>query len=67
MTDRGDGTPARENDGLRSAADPELDWEIVTVGGVDGQRLARVQTRAMKEVLEWLAQKRSERGENPAA
>jgi len=52
---------------LAPADIPEMTLEIKTVGGAEGTALARAQTQVIKEVVEWLAQRRSGHGENPAA
>ncbi|WP_256788712.1 hypothetical protein [Frankia sp. AvcI1] len=41
--------------------------EIITVGGLEGERLSRLQTQVFMEVLEWLAHKRYKPGEETGA
>ena len=45
-----------------------VDFEVRVVTGADGERLARAQAHAIREVLAWLtAQTQSERGPDRAA
>jgi hypothetical protein len=41
------------------AQQPTAAWEIRTVDGVEGERLAAQQARVLWEVTEWLAQNKS--------
>lgn len=41
---------------------PEMHLEIITVDGVEGVQLARLQTQVFLEVLEWLAHKQYKPG-----
>jgi hypothetical protein len=64
----GDGEHRDEVTGrLEPVPDPELVFDIQTIDGPDGQRLAEQQARVMREVIEWLARTRSERGRDNAA
>ncbi|SBW26833.1 hypothetical protein FDG2_5061 [Candidatus Protofrankia californiensis] len=63
---RGNGRPVRNAErrnpitGLLTPDDaPEMVMEIITVDGGEGHLLALEQTRAIKEVVEWVVQKRS--------
>jgi hypothetical protein len=54
--------------GLLVPADPpEVHFEVRLAAGADGRRLAREQARVIKEVVEWLARRRSEHGSSRAA
>jgi hypothetical protein len=46
---------------------PEMIFEVVTAEGAEGERLAAEQARAMREVMEWLARRRSSTGQGRAA
>jgi len=50
-----------------AAEPPELIFEVLTAEGAEGQRLAAEQARAIREVIEWLARRRSSNGQAPAA
>jgi hypothetical protein len=42
-------------------------FEVLIVEGAEGERLAAEQARAIREVIEWLARRRSSSGQAPAA
>lgn len=64
----GDGPRRDEVTGrLEPVPDPEMVFDIQTVDGPEGQRLAEQQTRVMREVIEWLARNKSRRGHDNAA
>ena len=46
---------------------PELVFEVIIVRGAEGRRLAAEQARAIREVIEWLARRRSNNGQDRAA
>jgi hypothetical protein len=52
---------------LKPAPDPDVVFDIETIDGPDGEHMAEQQARVMKEVIEWLARNRFERGHDNAA
>jgi hypothetical protein len=46
---------------------PEMIFEVITAEGAEGERLAAEQARAIREVMEWLARRRSSSGQDRAA
>ena len=50
-----------------SSDPPEMVFEVVTAEGAEGERLAAEQARAIREVMEWLARRRSSSGQDRAA
>jgi hypothetical protein len=46
---------------------PEMIFEVVTAEDAEGERLAAEQARAIREVIEWLARRRSRSGQDRAA
>jgi len=49
------------------AETPGLVFEVIIVRGAEGRRLAAEQARAIREVIEWLARRRSGNGQDRAA
>lgn len=45
---------------------PEMVFEVRRADGPEGQRLAREQAIAIREVLEWIARRQSANGQAPA-
>ncbi len=46
---------------------PRMQFEVRILDGPEGEQLAMEQARVMREVLEWVAQRRSEPGQRSAA
>lgn len=46
---------------------PEMSFEIRSVEGTEAERLELEQARVIREVVEWLAQRRSVNGQDNAA
>ena len=46
---------------------PQMQFEVHILDGPEGEHLAMEQARVMREVLEWVAQRRSEPGQHSAA
>ena len=44
-----------------------MTFEVLTAEGAEGKRLAAEQAHAIREVIEWLARRRSSNGQAPAA
>lgn len=66
---KGNNPQQRDEDSgaLVPASAPHLIFEIRRVDGIEAERLRIEQTRAIREVVEWVAQMRSEPGQDRAA
>lgn len=50
-----------------TAGPPEMIFEIRRADGIEGQRLAREQAAAIREVIRWIARRQSGIGQDRAA
>ena len=62
----GEDRPRDESGLLIPADEPELVIEIRRAGGIDERRLQTEQAQVIREVLAWLARRRSETGRRAA-
>jgi hypothetical protein len=62
----GEAWPRDESGLLIPADDPKLVVEIRRAAGIDGRRLRTEQAQVIREVLAWLARRRSETGRDAA-
>ncbi|MER6526795.1 hypothetical protein [Streptomyces sp. NPDC001508] len=44
-----------------------MTWEIETIGGEEGEALARLQATVMIEVIAWIAEQRRKQGSSSAS